>query len=293
MVTGLAQRFLESEPQVMPPPPATVSPQKRSSPRRTPKKLESATNVSPTANVKRLLGDADSKVSSRTRSSKQKGAASHIPSPRKQQAGETTSDQQLAKNVWLKKEVLKVESTFKSKKSLQEDVQMQQQQVTVLSHEEIEGKQSMRSQTQEWMARLRKQKAHIESTCLMESDNEDAYPTLERSHGNPFVNIPKRVLAVLHSPISQSVDPITSPDQVETLYLVSYKQDYQKVFITPSVVPSDYLKALNQHDLIFRFYDSELKVSILQAKIEELDTQVTLLDEDLKDAPVLPKPHIY
>ena len=61
--------------------------------------------------------------------------------------------------------------------------------------------------------KLKAKRDTVESRWLLESDNEDAYPTLAQQHGSIFANIPKRVLAAVRTP-------------TEVLYLVSYHQTY-------------------------------------------------------------------
>ena len=88
----------------------------------------------------------------------------------------------------------------------------------------------------------------------MESDNEEVYPTLNKMPGNPLNHIPKKVLAVTH-------------DGSAVYYLVSYKQDYQGEFHTPSFVPSVMLMALELDDIMLRFHEATIKLAFIEKEM--------------------------
>lgn len=88
--------------------------------------------------------------------------------------------------------------------------------VVQLSDTEIESRRARLSDVKALTSHLLKMHDHIESTYLMESDNEDAYPTLSKEHGTPINNIFKKVLAASHT----TPKPNSNPD---VLYLGSYQ----------------------------------------------------------------------
>lgn len=69
---------------------------------------------------------------------------------------------------------------------------------------------------------------------LVESDDEDAYPHLEKRVGTPFIQIPKKIVAY---------NKIKGDDTV--LYLCTWHQDYKDAFYTPSFIPSALIRALS------------------------------------------------
>ena len=84
----------------------------------------------------------------------------------------------------------------------------------------------------------------------MESDHESSYPTLISVKGNPFEHIPKKVLAV-------STNGSTA-EEIDVIYLLSFKQDYQRYFYTPTFTSGVILEALELDDLLFDFYQANL-----------------------------------
>jgi hypothetical protein len=83
--------------------------------------------------------------------------------------------------------------------------------------------------------------------------------------GSPFKNIPKRILAVLTDLDTNMNSAAASATFSEciTLYLVSYKQDYEKHFYSPSIVPGFILELMNLEQMIFEFYDMSNKNEVL------------------------------
>lgn len=117
-----------------------------------------------------------------------------------------------------------------------------------------------------------RQKEEIERQYLFESDHEEAYPTLEKRHGDPLEQVPKRILAVT---TTQGQDP-------QILYLLSFKQNYQGIFYLPSYSSSIMLEALGLDDLMFDFFRAELQVSYFGTEIKRLDTDIAGIRGDLE-----------
>ena len=74
-----------------------------------------------------------------------------------------------------------LEETEKRKNFLKDSIALKTQSLRDL--------ESQSSETQ-------RQKDEIERHYLVESDHEEAYPTLEKRHGDPLEQVPKKILAV-------------------------------------------------------------------------------------------------
>ena len=85
--------------------------------------------------------------------------------------------------------------------------------------------------------------------------------------GSPFKNIPKRILAVL-TDLDNNPAAATATECIP-LYLVSYKQDYEKNFYSPSIVPGFILELMDLNQMIFEFYDMSNKREALSYHSKE------------------------
>lgn len=130
-------------------------------------------------------------------------------------------------------------------------------------------------------SQLQTYNARVESH-LQDSDHEENYPTLICMRGSPFKNIPKRILAVLTD--LDNNPAAASATECIPLYLVSYKQDYEKNFYSPSIVPGFILELMDLNHMIFQFYDMSNKREVLNYHSKEIIKAVTELEDKLKVA---------
>ena len=96
------------------------------------------------------------------------------------------------KNLWKKSKPEKVPSAAKiDLKALEEtEKRMKFLEDSIASKtQSLRDLESRSSETQ-------RQKDEIERHYLVESDHEEAYPTLEKRHGDPLEQVPKKILAV-------------------------------------------------------------------------------------------------
>jgi len=108
---------------------------------------------------------------------------------------------------------------------------------------------------------------------LQDSDLEENYESkLICVPGSPFKNIPKRILAVLTDLDTNKNSAAASATSTEciTLFLVSYKQDYERNFYSPSIVPGFILELMNLDQMIFEFYDMSNKNEVLSYHTKEI-----------------------
>ena len=89
-----------------------------------------------------------------------------------------------------------------------------------------------------------------------------------RHSGTPLKNIPKRILAVTTQVITNG----TSSKQGEgiALYLVSYKQDYENYFYTPTFVPSTFLESIGLEDMMIDFYKYNALALVKKGQLQEI-----------------------
>ncbi|CDW82242.1 UNKNOWN [Stylonychia lemnae] len=146
------------------------------------------------------------------------------------------------------------------------EMQKQIQQDKVLKELKLK-QQRMQEEKKKRQREERKQQIQEVERLLLESDNETAYPTLNKIPGSPFAQIPKKVLAIA----SEKANDIY--DTVHMYYLCSWHQDYQGTFYTPSLVPSFLLKVLDQEQLIINFYQASNRLNSMKERFYKEDNE--------------------